>query len=354
MLFVNRLCNVAKSEMSSSKVTIKDIAKSLGISIATVSRALNGSPEIHPDTREKVLSVAKALHYKPNVQARNLLKRRNNMIGVVVPEFITFFFPEIIIGIQEVVNEEGYQVLICQSNESSDLERKNIGMLEASMVEGLIVSVTKESKNIDLYERLIEEQMPIVFVNRVFPQLHANQVIIDDRKWAFKAVEHLIKCGYKRIAHLAGNEHLSITRERLHGYLDALQTYHIPVQESLIMYVGVQQDRAKIGVDYLLSLKEKPDAIFAVNDPIATGCVLELKRRGFSIPGDIAVVGFSESPIGKILGLTSVSQPTFEMGRIAARTLLNQMRNYATPVETITLDAKLNIRSSSLPLKKKH
>jgi DNA-binding LacI/PurR family transcriptional regulator len=339
--------------MPSSKITIKEIASALGLSIATVSRALNGSYDIHPETKEKVLEKARELHYKPNIQARNLLKKRNNMIGVVVPEFITFFFPEIIIGIQEVVNKHGYQVLICQSNESSSLERKNVEMLEDSMVEGLIVSVTKDSKNLDLYERLIQDRMPMVFVNRVLPQLDVSQVVIDDRKWAFQTVEHLIKCGYKRIAHLAGNPDLSVTKERLQGYLDALAAYGIPVQEQLIMYVGIQQDRAKSGIDYLLVLKERPDAIFAVNDPVAVGCMLELRKRGLKVPEDVAVSGFSESPIGKIMELTSVSQPTFEIGKIAAEMLLKKIENYNVPVETIVLDAHLNIRNSTLPLSKR-
>ncbi|MFV0539234.1 MAG: LacI family DNA-binding transcriptional regulator [Dysgonomonas sp.] len=339
--------------MSSRKTTIKEIANSLGLSIATVSRALNDSGEIHPETKERVLAKARELRYKPNIQARNLLKRRSNMIGIVVPEFITFFFPEIIIGIQEVVNKRGYQALICQSNESSSLERKNVEMLENSMVEGLIVSVTKDSQNIDLYERLIQERMPIVFVNRVLPHLQADQVVIDDRKWAFKTVEHLIKCGYKQIAHLAGNPDLSVTKERLQGYLDALTAYNIPIQEQLIMHVGVQQDRAKSGIDYLMILKEKPDAIFAVNDPIAIGCILELKNRGLNVPDDIAVAGFSESPIGRIMELTSVSQPTFEIGKIAAERLLKQIENYTSQIETIVLDAKLNIRSSTLPRSKR-
>lgn len=334
------------------KTTIKDIAKALGVSIATVSRALTGSFDVNPETKEMVQAKAKELHYKPNIQARNLLKRRNNMIGVIIPEFRSFFFPEIIIGIQEVMNKEGYQVLICQSNESSELERKNVEMLENSMVEGLIISVTKESKNIDLYQRLINEQMPIVFVNRVLPDLDASQVIIDDRKWAFKAVEHLIKCGYKRIAHLAGNEHLSVTKRRVQGYKDALEQYNMPLQERLIMHVGVQQDRAKVGVDYLLSLKEKPDAIFAINDPVAIGTLLELQKRGIKVPEEIAVVGFSESPIGRILGLTSVAQPTFKIGHEAAELLLERINKPQTLVEIKVLDAQLNIRSSSLPAHK--
>ena len=339
--------------MSVRKPTIKDIAQALGISVATVSRSLNGSHEISEHTRNLVMNKARELNYKPNIHARNLLKRRNNMIGVVVPEFITFFFPEIIIGIQEVFNAQGYQVLICQSNESSTLERRNIEMLESSMVEGLIVSVTKDARNIDLYTRLIAEGMPIVFVNRVLPDLRATQVILDDRKWAFKVVEHLIKCGYRHIAHLAGNEHLAVTKERLQGYLDALEAYHLPVRDSLVMHVGIQQDRAKAGIDYLMSLRQRPDAIFTVNDPIAIGCMLELRRRGIRIPADVAVAGFSESPIGRIMELTSVSQPTFELGRTAALRLLQQMKEPGIPVETIVLEGKLNVRHSTLPVDKR-
>lgn len=336
----------------SHKVTIKDIASVLGVSIATVSRALNGSLDISPTTRELVLAKAKELCYKPNIQARNLLKRKNNMIGVVVPEFITFFFPEIIIGIQEVANKEGFQVLICQSDESSTLEKKNIEMLENSMVEGLIVSVAKDAKNLDLFKRLIQERMPIVFVNRVLPELNASQVIIDDRKWAFKSVEHLIKCGYRNIAHLAGNEHLSVTKERLQGYLDALRAYNLPIKEQMIMYVGVQQDRAKVGIDYLLSLKERPDAIFSINDPVAVGCILELRKRGYRVPQDVAVAGFSESPMGRIMELTSVMQPTHEIGKVAAEMLFKKIHDFDTPAETIILNAKLNIRKSTIPVSK--
>lgn len=246
----------------------------------------------------------------------------------------------------------GYQVLISQSNESSSLEAKNVEMLEDSMVEGLIISVAKDCRNIDLYQRLIDERVPIVFVNRIMSELSANQVVIDDRKWAFKVTEHLIKCGYRRIAHMAGNEHLSVTKERMFGYLDALTTYDIPVNDNLIMYVGVQQEKAIKGVNYFMSLKERPDAIFAVNDPVAVGCMLELKKRGIKVPDEIAVAGFSESPIGRIMELTSVFQPTIEIGRKAAELLLKQIKDYNAPVETIILDAKLNIRHSTLPLHK--
>lgn len=334
------------------KTTIKDIAKALQISIATVSRALTGSYEINKETKEKVLAKAKELNYKPNIQARNLLKSRTSMIGVVIPEFRSFFFPEIIIGIQEVLNNHGYQVLVCQSNESSDFERSNIEILESNGVDGLIISVTKETKNLDLYERLLNENMPIVFVNRIIPELDSNKVIIDDQKWAFKAVEHLIKCGYKRIAHLGGNEHLSVTQRRAQGYKDALAKYNIPIQENLIMYVGVQEDRAKVGVDYLLSLKDKPDAIFCVTDPIAVGTLAELRKRGINVPEDIAVVGFSESPVGRALELTSIFQPTFKIGNTAAELLLRKMQNPEIPNETIVLDGQLNIRKSSLPSNK--
>lgn len=334
--------------MKGRVTTIKDIAEALGISIATVSRALTDSYEVNPKTREKVLMAAKEMNYKPNVHARNLQKSKNYMIGVVVPEFITFFFPEIIIGIQEIFNPMGYQVLICQSNESSSLERRNIEMLEQQMVEGIIVSVTKESKNIDLYKRLIADGMPIVFINRIVQQVEAPKVIIDDKKWAFKAVEMLIKHGYRRIAHLAGNKDLSITKGRLEGYIEALNTYNIPVDERLIMHVGVQQESAEIGIRYLLNLKQKPDAIFSVNDPIAIGAMLELKKREIRVPEDIAIIGFSESPTGKILGLSSVEQPTFEMGRSAAKLLIERIENPQAEISTTVLDAKLNIRRATV------
>ena len=339
--------------MKSSKTTIKDIARALRGSAATVSRSLNNSHEISEEMRRLVLSKAKELNYKPNINARNLLRRRTNMIGVVVPEFTTFFFSEIIIGIQEVLNAEGYQVLICQSSESGVIERQNIEMLESSMVEGLIVSVTKDAQNIDLYNRIITDGTPIVFVNRVPPKLQATQIVIDDRKWAFKIVDHMIRCGYRKIAHLGGCQNLSVTKERLQGYIDALSAHNIPIQEKYIMYVGVQQEHAKVGVDYLLSLKKRPKAIFAINDSIAIGCMLELRKRGLRIPQDMAIAGFSESPIGRIMELTRVAQPTLDMGKLAAQHLLQQIRGLTTPTETIVLDGKLNIRKSSLPIGKR-
>ncbi|NDV81714.1 LacI family transcriptional regulator [Bacteroides sp. 51] len=329
--------------------TIKDIAEILGISVATVSRALTNSHEVNPQTREKVLETAKRMKYKPNLLARNLKKNSNRLIGVIVPEIITFYFPELIIGIQEIFNPLGYQVLICQSGESSAQERKNVEMLENQQVEGLIVSVSKESKNIDLYKRLLDDGMPIVFTNRVIEEIDAPKVVIDDKQWAYNATEMIIKHGYRRIAHLAGNLNLTITKLRLEGYRQALKDYDIPIDERLIMYVGIQQEQAKIGVRYLLSLKERPDAVFCVNDPIAIGTMLELRDKGIRVPEDMAIVGFTESPTGKVLGLSSVAQPTFEMGRTAATMLLNRIQNpMLENIETIVLDAKLIVRKNTL------
>lgn len=328
--------------------TIKDIANALGISAATVSRALGNSPEISEQTREKVVAMARQMRYKPNMFARNLKRNCNNMIGVIVPEIINSFFPEIIIGIQEVCNPLGYQVLICQSGESLSQERKNVEMLENQQVEGLIVSVSKESGNEALYKRLIDDGMPIVFVNRVIDRIDAPKVVIDDRQWAYKAVEAMIRHGYRRIAHLAGNTNLAVAKLRAEGYRDALRDYNIPVDDRLTMYVGIQQEQAKIGVRYLLSLKERPDSIFCVNDPVAIGAILELRSKGIKIPEEIAIVGFSESPTGRVLGLSSVVQPTFDMGRTAATMLLNRIKNPKLGTEKIVLDAKLHIRSETL------
>lgn len=329
-------------------VTIKDIAKALGISTATVSRALSDNPEIKKETRERVLEKAKEMHYKPNIWARNLQNTRAKLIGVVVPEFITFFFLEIIMGIQEIMNPLGYQVLICQSSESSDIERRNIEMLEKSMVDGLIISLSKDSKNEDYLARLIDDGMPVVFVNRVCEKFSTNKIIIDDHKWAYKAVEHLIKSGYRRIAHLAGNEHLSITKWRLQGYIDALTDYGIQYDPRLVMHVGIQQKTASVGLNYLLSLKDKPDAVFAVNDPVAIGVYMGLKEKGLKVPDHMGIVGFSESAVGRVLELSSVEQPTFEMGRRAAEMLVRHIEDSSLGNEELILDAKLNIRKSSI------
>jgi len=274
-------------------------------------------------------------------------------IGVIVPEFINSFFAEVIMGIQSVMNPKGYHILISQSNESADIEFANLKAMEEKMVDGIIISVTQDTRATEYFKTLREKNLPIVFFNRIAPEVSAYNVIIDDYKWAFTAVEHLIKEGYKRIAHLAGPENLFLSKERKRGYIDALKKYGYPIEEELIIPAGILMESGITAAYSILEMPNKPDAIFAVNDPAAIGAMKTLQKKGMVIPHDIAFVGFSESQKALIIepNLTSVEQPTFEMGKVTAELLLEQIKNNSDetrPSKTIILDAKLNIRESSI------
>lgn len=336
--------------------TIKDIAKELNISTSTVSRALADRWDVKPETRAKVLETAERLNYRPNVLAKNLLSQRTGTIGIIIPEFVNSFFPKVIMGIQEVLYKENYRMLITQSSESHEEELANLHLLENSMVEGIIISVTREGSNSEEYQRIINSGIPIVFFNRVCEATEASKVIIDDRTMAFRAVEHLIQSGYKRIAHFSGPVKLQLTTERKAGYLDAFEKYGLPVDESLIIETGVLMEKGIYAMRKLLdSSGSLPDAIFAFNDPIAIGAMKVIKEAGLRIPQDIALVGFSEDVMATIVEpqLTTVLQPMYEMGKQAAILLLEQIRvsKLAKP-KTICLEAQLNIRASSFYEKK--
>lgn len=343
--------------MNKPRVTIKDIARELKISTSTVSRALADKWDVNPETRKAVLELAEKLNYTPNPISLSLKQQHSMSIGVVIPEFIHSFFPEVIMGIQSVLEPAGYHILISQSNESYERELGNLKALEARMVDGFIVSITKETENMEYFSYLKEKNIPLVFFNRIYKDLSASCVIIDDYKWAFNAVEHLIRQGCKRIAHLSGPDNLLLSQQRMKGYLDALAKYGLTKDEELIIPTGVMMEKGVMAAYHILEMKERPDAIFAVNDPVAIGAMKTLQKHGVMIPDDIAVVGFTESRMAMIVepNLTSVEQPTFEMGRLAADLLLEQLRNTQEEKlapKIITLDAKLNIRESSRRIKK--
>ena len=331
------------------KVTTKDIAKMLNISTSTVSRALTDRYDVNPETRKAVLEMAEKLHYTPNPISMCLRKQQSFTIGVVLPEFVNSFFAEVIIGIQEVLSEHGFNMLVAQSNESFSTEKKNIEFFKNNMVDGLIISVARDSNDVSSYQSLIDSNMPVVFFNRVPKNVTASKVIVDDRKWAYIATEHLIKQGCKRIAHLAGRDNLSVSRDRKNGYLDALKAYNMPIDERLIIEAGVLMETGSVAAMKLLELPELPDGLFVVTDPVAIGAIKTLQKNGVKIPDDIAIVGFSESPMGTIIepNLTSIKQPTYEMGIAAAKLLIDQIENSNATPQTITLEATLNQRESS-------
>ena len=291
--------------------------------------------------------------YHPNPIAKKLIQKKTLNIGVVVPEFINAFFPEVIIGIQDVLIKKGYQVLIVQSNECFETELKNVQSLEENMVDGLIISLSRETKNLDYYKSLIDQNYPIVFFNRYNEDLSASKVIFDDFKWSFFVSEHLIKQGCKKIFHFSAYNHLLLARNRIKGFKKALDKYGIKYDKDWIIETGLFVEEGEQVMQGLIEKDNIPDGIVCANDKTAFGAMREIKKNGLSIPTDIAITGFSESPLVELVDppLTSVIQPTHEMGEIAAKLLLKKIENEHMTPETVILNGTLNVRASSLKVK---
>jgi DNA-binding LacI/PurR family transcriptional regulator len=337
--------------MKRHQTTIIDIAKELNLSKSTVSRALTGHPNVNPETRKAVLDLAEKMDYQRNMLALSLVTSRSNTLGIIVPEFLTSFFPQIIIGAQEIASKAGYHVIVSQSNESYETEIANSKVMLANRVDGILVSVTKETRNFEHFKVFQRKGIPIVFFNRVCDEMSVPKVIVDDYEGAFRAVEHLIQTGKKRIAHLAGPDSLLISRKRLNGYLDALRKYNLPVIDELVISYDLTVEKAKIYVKHLLELPQPPDALFAINDPTAIEAMQVIKAKGLTMPEDIAVVGFSNDYVSALIepGLTTVAQPIREIGKNAAQLLLDQMEREVSEWKAITkiLKTELIIRGSS-------
>jgi DNA-binding LacI/PurR family transcriptional regulator len=333
------------------QVTIIDIARELNLSKSTVSRALRGHPDINVQTKKAVLELAGQLDYQPNLLASSLVRSRSNTIGIIVPEFINQFFPAVIMGAQEVLEAAGYHVMICHSNESYLTEVANTRVLFASRVDGLLVSLTRETANTEHFENLQRKGVPLVFFNRVCEGMNVSKVMVDDYQGAYVAVEHLIAGGRKRIAHLAGPPALLISRNRLNGYLDALRAHNLPADPELIIHYDLTKEKARIYVKHLLDLSPPPDALFAINDPTAIEAIRVIKARGLRIPEDISVVGFSNDPSSELIepGLTTVEQPVHQIGQVAAQLLLAQLESgsEAFVPQTRVLPTRLIVRGST-------
>ncbi len=344
--------------MKFEAVTIKDIAKALGISTSTVSRALRDSYEISPETKQLVLDCAEKLNYRPNPIALSLKEKRSRSIGVVVCEIANSFFSQIINGIESISYDRGYNVIISQSHESYEREVMDLRYLASRSVDGLLISVSTETNDISHLKALHEKGLPIVFFDRITEEINTHSVIVDNFKGAYEATEHLVHNGYKRIAAIANSEFLSITTERLAGYREALLSNGITPDDAYIkhcFYGGMIFSEIEEAVNRLFTLKQKPDAIVTMADKLTSGCLKTLKRRGLTVPDDIALVGFSNSDIAELISppLTVVRQPAYEIGRDATELLL-QLIESKRPVkqfEKRTLTPELQIRESSLPRK---
>jgi LacI family transcriptional regulator len=336
--------------------TLKDIAKALSISTATVSRALSDRWDVNCETKKLVIEEAKRQNYRPNPIATRLQNKRTKTIGLVVPEFTSLFFPNVIAGIQKVIDEAGFHLLITQSQESIEIEEKNLKLLESNMVEGILISITRDGENAEYYQRLIDGGIPIVFFNRIPSKVEAPKVIIDDYKLAFFATEHLIYNGFKKIYHFEGPVNLSVSKERRRGFVDAMKKHHHEITDKSIVTAGVLSEKGYIAMQGLITKNDLPDAIFCFNDPTALGALKAIKEAGLKCPDDVALVGFSETEIAQLVEppLTSILQPTFEIGEMAAKLLLEQLdENSHIPYRTVSLLAKMNIRKSSINVRRK-
>lgn len=340
--------------MKFESATIKDIAKALGLSASTVSRALRDSYQISADTKKMVLEYAEKISYRPNPIAQGLKERRTRAIGIVASEIANTFFSQAINGIESVAYSNGYQVIISQSHESYEREVMNIEHLSARSVDGLLVSLSNETKDIKHLSTLYNRGLPIVFFDRVSDEINTHKVVVDNEEGAFKITEHLIKNGCKQIAHVTNAPSLSITRERLTGYQAALKKYGIPFYDGLVQYCfhgGMLEDEIKCAIKSLLQLPKKPDAILAASDRLTNGCLTELSRLKIAIPKQIALAGFTNTNMAHLFNppLTTIHQPAFEMGKAATELLLKMIESKrpVTDFETTVLQTELIIRESS-------
>ena len=340
--------------MKFEAVTIKDIAKSLGLSTSTVSRALRDSYEISPETKQLVLDYAKQINYRPNPIALSLKERRSRSIGVIVSEIANSFFSQIINGIESTAYSKGYNVIISQSHESYEREIINTDFLSSRSVDGFLISVSGETNDFGHITALHERGLPIVFVDRIVSSVDTHKVIADNFKGAYDATAHLIKSGYKRIAHIANSEYLSITKERMGGYRQAMADAKMDCNENYIkhcLHGGMIYDEVDKAMHELMDQKKKPDALFASADKLTTNSMRYCRAKNITIPDDLAMVGFSNLDLTELLtpSLSVVRQPAFEMGELAAELLIKtiESKREVTAFETRVLPAKLFIRDSS-------
>ena len=331
-------------------ITIKDIARSLGISVATVSRAMRDSYDVSRETREKVLSMATMLNYKPNVNARGLVCNQTHNIGVIVPFITNYYFSTVITGIQEVAWSKGYNVIFYVTNDSEERECSILENLSFSRLDGLLVCVSSHSHSGEHFQKIIDHGNPVVFFDRFPSAIKTSKVMQDDRNGAFEAVEHLVANGYQKIAHISGPRSCGLADDREQGYRDALRQYNLPIREEWIVRSGFSQEDGERDACKLLACEERPDAIFAVNDRKAIGAMLCLKKNHIQIGSEMGVIGFTNDPVSDIIspGLSTIAEPAFEVGTKAAELLIQHIIKKNLPAREIVLPGSLVVRESTV------
>ncbi len=338
------------SAKASRRITAEVIAAKLGISAMTVSRALNGRPNVRKKTRDRVLTAAKKYGYTPNHIARSLALRRTETIGVVVPEISHSFFPEVIRGIEDAAYSAGYHLILTHSAEDDSREKDAIMTLQSKRVDGLLISTAQTVTDHSTYKETIAQGVPIVFFDRVVQNIGATCVSIDDEECCAIVTEHLIGHGYKAIAHLSGPPTVSIGKARMKGYRRALARYGLAVRRDLIVQSGFHEKGGYLAMEKLLQLPahDRPDAVVAVNDPAAFGAMKAIQEHRLRIPQDIAIVGMSDDVRAELVvsPLTTIKQPAYEIGKAAAEALIAVIEGKEDPGRKIIVQTELMVRKS--------
>jgi LacI family transcriptional regulator len=338
------------------EVTIYDIARKLALSSATVSRGLKDHPAINKNTRKKIQQTARELGYRHNTFASNLRKQRTNTIGVIVHELNSNFITSVLAGIEKVTTESGYDLIIAHSSESYEKEAANALNLFHKRVDGLIASLAFNTSDLDHYDVFQEKGIPVIFFDRVEEKNDSTKVIIDNYKCGYHATEHLAEQGCRRIVLVTASLKRNVYAQRHKGYMDALYDYGITYDKDLVLIKDLSEQCGVEAALQILKMRPLPDGAFITNDFSAAVCMQTLKEHGIEIPGDIAIVGFNNDTISKIVEpkLTTIHYPGIDIGEIAARNLINHLTGTSNikHTNTIVVRSDLIIRQSSLKKKK--
>ncbi|WP_257670267.1 LacI family DNA-binding transcriptional regulator [Parapedobacter tibetensis] len=335
------------------EATIYDIAERLNISAATVSRGLKDHPAINKETKKRIAAVAHELGYRSNKFASNLRGQRTHTIGVIVPRLNSLFMSSVLAGIETVVNESGFNILISQSLEQQAKEKSNAITHFNNRVDGLITSLSYETEDFSHFDSFIQKKIPLVFFDRVPDTINATKIVLDNLKAGYEATKHLIGQGCRDIVHITGNLKRNVYRDRLQGYRNALEENGIPFAEHRCISNDLsEQAMADCIHNRIFNVSQLPDALFIANDSSAAFAISILKEQGYRIPQEIAIVGFNNDLISKVTepAITTVNYPGYQMGQHAARLILNDIsgQNDANVSSTVILNPELIIRKSSL------
>lgn len=336
--------------MNDQSIRLKDIARILGVSESTVSRALRDHPRISEATREKVKKLAVQLDYTPNQVARNLYNRHMNAIGVVVPKLSYYLYAQAISGMEEVAEQFGYNIIICQTDESLAREQAIVQELLSTRIAGFIISLSSATIDFEHFAKIKRRKVPLVFFNRECEDIHTDRVIIDNFGVAKQAVEHLLERGCQRVAYFGGPAEVQISNRRLEGYQAALQAAGHPIVPAHIIHTPFNPASAYAAADRLLTASPAPDAILAFSDQFAYTLYQRARELGLQIPRDLSLIGFNDEPAASLLlpALSSIAQPAYEMGKSAAEILFQQIQHPADyyRAQTKVLQSKLILRGS--------